>query len=259
MQPNQRQVFSQILVHALPTVLIGWVALALITQAGARVTSAAQEPTPDGQIQLPTATPTLVGGPSATPSRTPTQSPVLAEAIGEANLRAGPGLDFDVVGQITAGNPIPVIGRSFEFPWYQVAFEGVPEAWVFEQLVTIDGDISTVPIVDSVSLPTIDPTQLALEQTAIIILQTPGAAETATAAAVSMPTGVFTQIPEQAAGVSAPPTFTPAPPVNQIDALPNQPASASQGGPIPPAAVILGLAVMGILSLTLGLLRRIVT
>lgn len=257
MQSNVHTALFKNIRRLLPVTLIVLVLGVFSLQIKTEVT-AAQEPTPppDGQIQLPTATPTLVGGPSATPSRTPTQSPVLAEAIGEANLRAGPGLDFDVVGQITAGNPIPVIGRSFEFPWYQVAFEGVPEAWVFEQLVTIAGDISTVPVVDAPNIPTIDPVQLSIEQTATIIIQTPGAAETATAAAFSVPTGVFTQAPDQPEGVSAPPTFTAAPPINQIEALPEQ---GSSSGPVPPAAVIVTLAVMGVLSLSLGLLRRITT
>jgi len=217
-----------------------------------------QQPTPGGgNIQLPTSTPTALGGPTATASRTPTRTPVLAEAIGEANLRAGPGLDFDIVGEITAGNPVPVLGRSVEFPWYQVAFEGADEAWVFEQLVTITGDLSTVPIVDAPQLPTIDPTQEAIGQTATIILQTPGAAETATAAAFSVPTGVFTQAPEQSGGdVNTAPTFTAPPPVNPVEQLPDRPGTTSS--PIPPAAIIVALVVMGVLSLAVGLLRRMV-
>lgn len=258
MQPNASQLYINWVRRLLPGLLIAIVVIIFMMRSRVEVTGAQQPtPIPEGQIQLPTSTPTLVGGPSATPSRTPTQSPVLAEAIGEANLRAGPGLDFEIVGQIVAGNPIPVTGRSFEFPWYQVAFEGVPEAWVFEQLVTINGDITTVPIVDAVSVPTIDPTQQAIEQTATIIIQTPGAAETATAAAFSVPTGVFTQSPDQPSGISAPPTFTPAPPINQLEELPQQTGASSNSGPVPPAAVIITLTVMGVLSLTLGLLRRI--
>jgi hypothetical protein len=216
--------------------------------------------TPFGQLALPTATATQPGGATATPSRTPTAPVVLVEAVGEANLRDGPGLDFDIVGTLTAGNPVPVVGRSINFPWYVVEWESGPDgvAWVFEELVIVRGDITTVPVYSEPSAPTLDPTQAAIQATATILLQTPGAAETATASALIQPTGVFTSTPDAAAAGPAspgPPQFTPAPPVGQATGLPsNQDASAGAG--IPPAMVIITLGGLGILALIVSVLRR---
>jgi hypothetical protein len=220
----------------------------------------AQPASPTNVLQLPTATSTLIGGPTATPSRTPTTTPVLAEAIGEANLRSGPGLDFDLVGTLTVGNPVPVIGRSVNYPWLLVAWEDAPDgqAWVFEQLVRITGDITTVPIVDEPELPTIDPTQAIIQATATILLQTPGAAETATATAYFAPTGVYTQTPgglEAAPGGPAA-TFTPPEPYYDPEVPSSDVASTQQRGPAP-AVLIISLGMMGMLTLGLGLLRRL--
>jgi hypothetical protein len=215
------------------------------------------------QVVLPTATPTIIGGPTATPSRTPTLVPVLAEAIGEANLRSGPGLDFDIIGMLTNGNPVPIVGRSLRFPWYAVEWADGPngQAWVFDQLVIVIGDITTVPIVGEPELPTIDPTQAVIQMTATVLLQTPGAAETATATAFFAPTGVFTQTPGAAAlppGVL--PTFTPpgdGASGGPIIDVPSETESTNGRGPrVSPAVIILSLGGMGLLTLLVGLLRR---
>jgi hypothetical protein len=217
--------------------------------------------TPFGQLALPTATATPPGGATATPSRTPTFPVVLIEAVFEANLRDGPGLDFNLVGTLTAGNPVPVIGRSPNFPWYVVAWEGTPDgvAWVYEELVTINGDITTIPIYPDPAAPTLDPTQAAIQATATVLLQTPGAAETATATALFQPTGIFTSTPDPAGalpgGTPLPPQFTPAPPVGQLTRLPLIQPQLNGAG-IPPAMVIITLGSLGVLALVVSVLRR---
>lgn len=215
---------------------------------------------PPGQLALPTATPTVAGGAAAAPSRTPTFPVVLLEAVQEANVRNGPGLDFDIVGTLTAGNPVQVIGRSINFPWYVIEWPGAENdvAWVFEDLVTVQGDITTIPIYPDPSAPTIDPTLAAVQATATVLLQTPGAAETATATALFAPTGVFTSTPDAGAvpaeGAGPLPEFTaqPAGPANGL--LPGQQIPA--GGGIPPAMVILTLGGLGVLALIVSVLRR---
>src|SRR4051812_29390912 len=59
---------------------------------------------------------------------------VFAEAIQQANLRAGPGVDYPQVGTIVAGNKYPLVGRSARFPWYLIA---LPDTlgWVYKDLV----------------------------------------------------------------------------------------------------------------------------
>ncbi len=223
----------------------------------------AQVPTPaTGQVLLPTATQTLIGGPTATASRTPTLVPVLAEVISEANLRSWPAIgdDSTIVGHVTAGTTLPVVGRWLGYPWLLVLWVDGPNgtAWVFGDLVIIHGDITTVPAVTPPPLPTIEPTLQALQMTATILLQTPGAAETATMTAFFVPTGVYTRTPSGGGGLpgGALPTFTQPPPYAppEVLASSNSPAERSR---IPPAVPIIALGAMGILTLGLGLLRRL--
>ncbi len=71
---------------------------------------------------------------------------VTAEAIGEANLRATPDVNAELVGHITSGTRYAVIGRSEFYPWVLIADEDSlqPLGWVFADLVTIRGDINQV-------------------------------------------------------------------------------------------------------------------
>lgn len=77
-----------------------------------------------------------------------------------ANLRAQPGLEFDVVGQIAAGTRYPVVGRSEFYPWVLLADPASlqPTGWVYSDLVTFQGAIETVPLstqaIGAASLPT---------------------------------------------------------------------------------------------------------
>jgi beta-lactamase class A len=75
-------------------------------------------------------------------------NPVTAEAIGQANLRASPDVKADLVGQIVSGTNYPVIGRSELYPWLLLADPGSmqPMGWVFDQLVTVQGDKNSIPI-----------------------------------------------------------------------------------------------------------------
>lgn len=77
------------------------------------------------------------------------QEQVSAEAIQQANLRALPNVESDLVGQIQSGTRYPVIGRSEFFPWYLLAdpASGQPIGWVFSDLVTLWGSAeATIPI-----------------------------------------------------------------------------------------------------------------
>ena len=247
-------------------VVLGTSASVAAATAG-RVSVAQQQPTPTltptgGQFQFPTATATMAGGPTSTPTRTPTLVPVMAEIIGNpTNLRTGPGIDFDIIAELSPGITLPIIGRWLGYDWYLVAWSEGPngEAWVYAPLVIVRGDITTVPAVTPPAAPTVDPTQAAIQATATVLLQTPGAAETATATAYFFPTGVFTQTPV-GGGQTAPgalPTFTPPPPYQQPEELPvPEPAEGRRSG-LPPAVLIISLGVIGVLALALGLLRRL--
>lgn len=91
----------------------------------------------------------VVGVPLLTLVAARAQGTVFAEAINQANLRAGPGTDFEIVGAIQAGTQYPVIGRSARYPWYLLALPD-RQGWVYKDLVTITGDINTVPFSDAI-------------------------------------------------------------------------------------------------------------
>ncbi|MBN1311650.1 MAG: SH3 domain-containing protein [Anaerolineae bacterium] len=238
--------------------------LGLSISAARSDTAVAQiaSPTPTGsQIQLPTSTATQVGGPTATPSRTPSIAPVMAEVIEQANLRTVPSIgdDSDIVATLEGGTTLPVIGRWIGYDWLLVAWTEAPggQAWIHQSVVTIIGDLTTVPAVTPMPQATIEPTQAILNATATVLLQTPGGAETATAAAFSVPSGVYTVTPGNPALGGALPTFTPPEPYIQPETLPPPTGSTqSRRGPAP-AVMIIALGAMGLLTLAVGLLRRL--
>ncbi len=72
-----------------------------------------------------------------------------AEAIQRANLRAGPGISYPIVGQITSGTRYPIIGQSARFPWLLLQLPD-RQGWVFKDLVTITGSLAAVPYTEQV-------------------------------------------------------------------------------------------------------------
>lgn len=116
---------------------------------------------------------------------------VTAEAIGRANLRASADITSILLGEITSGTRYPVIGRSEFYPWLLLGEVGTlrPIGWVFQDLLTIYGDLSTVPfstlIVDPNAAPpaaTLPAITTAPEASTSDITSTPPIAATATLA-----------------------------------------------------------------------------
>ncbi len=63
-----------------------------------------------------------------------------------ANLRGGPGTEFDVVSTAAQGTRLPVIGRNADGSWWQVCcVEGKP-VWVNDSVVTLLGARDVVPV-----------------------------------------------------------------------------------------------------------------
>ncbi|MCY3832552.1 MAG: serine hydrolase [Chloroflexi bacterium] len=75
---------------------------------------------------------------------------VYAQAIGQANLRAQDSIDARLVGEIISGINYPVLGRSQFYPWLLLGERdsNQPMGWVFDALVSINGDLNRVPISD---------------------------------------------------------------------------------------------------------------
>lgn len=83
-------------------------------------TKAALIPTPDPAALMPTATPTAAPAilllPTPTPAPTLLPQVVVADA---ANLRAGPGTTFAIVGSANVGESLSLTGQSADGEWYQ--------------------------------------------------------------------------------------------------------------------------------------------
>jgi len=108
------------------------------------------EPTPSPVPPTPTPEP-------ATP--TPTLAPQPATIATQANLRAAPSLEAQIIGGTNVGDTINIVGRTSDAQWFLLDSGG----WIFAQLVT--GAPAEVPIADPtpgaeavvVALPTATP------------------------------------------------------------------------------------------------------
>ncbi|MCY3897085.1 MAG: SH3 domain-containing protein [Caldilineaceae bacterium] len=118
----------------------------------------AQASQPQTPIVLPAATPTpaapsddaqspatAAAAPTAAPEIT---GPAVTVIVEGANLRAGPGTDYPVVGGLYQDARAPLLGRNQSGDWLQLQLPDGP-AWIYAPLVQ-----TTTPIPD---LPTIDP------------------------------------------------------------------------------------------------------
>ncbi len=73
-----------------------------------------------------------------------------------ANVRSGPDVSFQRLGQLDATRPAArVKGKNAAGSWWQIEFPGAPDntAWVFGQLVDLTGDANAVPVVQSPAPP----------------------------------------------------------------------------------------------------------
>lgn len=252
----------------------GWVGQGVQAQSNV-------SPTPV-QVQIPNAAPG--GGEQSeatmTPTRTPTPvGPVLLEAITEANVRAEADLESEKLGTIRAGDTYPVLGRYFR--WLQFQYDKSPNgtAWVFDELVTIIGDETTIPDLNVNALPTVDVAAVNATGTWEAITQTPGGLLTATAQARVLPApGSNFGNPGQGGdnnGVALPqvlPTFTWPPdlaavgqtatsvPGNGESSATATPSVVATSNPVedgmPPIAPILLLGGLGVLGLLIASIRR---
>jgi uncharacterized protein YraI/beta-lactamase class A len=112
-------------------------------------------------LSAPTATVTpLANFPATNTSAAPAS--VYAEAIGTANVRYGPGEEYDRVGEIKKGEIYAVLRQHSRANWLEIAFAGVGNGrvWVFRELVKITGDINSVPVTSELEFgyPTLTPT-----------------------------------------------------------------------------------------------------
>lgn len=152
----------------------------------------APEPTTAPNPAAPTST--VVAGDAAAPTPAAGAAPTTAPAApagnsvkpsGDfANLRKGPSINYDTVGQLQAGQSLTVKGKNSDGTWYQVAYPGAPEgvAWVFSEVVTFSGDAGKLSVAQAPPEPTAAPQPTAAPAAVVPIQPAAPAAPAATAA-----------------------------------------------------------------------------
>jgi len=154
---------------------------ASITVVATGVSATEEPPTP---TPLPP-TPTVPTGPALT-------------TLTDLNVRAGPGIEYDLVGLLPSGSQAEVIGRDENRQWWQIRFDPAPNdvGWVSaDPSFATTANIESVPVAQIPATPTGTPTST---PTATPIPPTdtptstplpPTATPTPTATATSTPSG----------------------------------------------------------------------
>ena len=117
--------------------LVGWIAYFTVTVIGDvnRLAIVTQETDSDSLI--------FVTRPSA--------DGVMAHAFRSVNVRQGPGIQFDPIGQLAGGDAVDVIGRSDETNnWLQIDYAG-QAGWIAYFTVTVAGNPNALPVVETTS------------------------------------------------------------------------------------------------------------
>ena len=96
------------------------------------------------QVSIPTATATVTRQPTATATKQPTSVPTPQYYVNSgANLRRGPGTNFEIVGGQAQGDVLSPIARTKDGEWIQID----QNTWIWAGL--IEGDIEILPISDT--------------------------------------------------------------------------------------------------------------
>src|SRR5215212_11188222 len=111
-------------------------------------------PTLDEEIVVitETATPSYVS-PTASPHSPSGLIPITSgpyfRLTRDANCYTGPGVGYDFVLILHAGESVAVIGRDQMSTWWRVSTETVTDCWVADQWGTFAGEAASIPITSS--------------------------------------------------------------------------------------------------------------
>lgn len=99
-----------------------------------------------------------------TPEATPTLGAPQATAIKDSNCRFGPGQVYEVTGYLLSEQTAPIVGRRSDSTWWVIQTESGVKCWIWDELVEISGDTSSVPVVEAPPTPTPSPVPLSAPQ-----------------------------------------------------------------------------------------------
>ena len=173
--------------------------------------------------------PTPVGGflPTAVPCG---NSPTI-QTLGATNVRSGPGLEYEVIGELVYLEVRYIVGRAETAEWWLIQFNNGQFGWVADAIVLVQGYTPIVPIVEAPPLnggtPTPGPAWNPTPIPFCTVTPVPTGTPTATATAVSSESVVEeaateTPAPTEPAPTEVRPTDTP---IVQPTAVPPQPTT----------------------------------
>lgn len=137
---------------------------------------------------------------AATPEAQAAPTPFVEVESDNLNVRLGPGTDFPIAGQLSAGSQLALVGRNAAGDWLVVCcIDGTP-GWVAARLVRTDADVQALPV----GLP---PTRVPLPPTA-----TPAPSPAATATPIPLAAPAAPTPAPTAQPTSAPPPAPTEPP-----------------------------------------------
>lgn len=140
--------------------------------------------------ETPTETPTSTATVSPTPSATATRAPTPTSGVprvsidsGSANVRSGPGTNYDPIGRLTSGQTATVLGKNADGSWLVVRLPNGTTGWVGTSVIIFSSaNLSAVRVAATIPAPP-----------------------------VVLPTSAPTAIPTVVAVATQPPTFPPPP------------------------------------------------
>jgi uncharacterized protein YraI len=132
--------------------------------AAPQTTQEADSTPPAGSTARPTNTsapatiaPTSTEAPPAQPTAVPTSSTPVATFNQPVNVRRGPGTIFNPpIGSFNAGQTSEILARNPGGDWYKVRYGG-GEGWVFAQLISVSGNVASLPVDQGPPVPTAVP------------------------------------------------------------------------------------------------------
>jgi hypothetical protein len=125
----------------------------LATLLGITLTAPTAAPTQPATLAATPPAPAATATPTTSTDLTPTPAapPAIVTVIQRANLRRGPGTQFELVATLNANETAVAIGRNSAGDWVQVENPAGPDgkAWLLSSLVTISIPIEQLPVATS--------------------------------------------------------------------------------------------------------------
>ena len=102
-----------------------------------------------------TSTPAPTSTTSPTRASTATLGAPFVTAVQSSNCRFGPGTVYDVIDFLDDGETSPIDGRNLLTTWWWIRrTDGAGHCWVWDDNVTVAGDLSGVPVIPDPPTPT---------------------------------------------------------------------------------------------------------